>query len=321
MRKQMNVDLGQLTPGGFKASLVLIDTFFGFELPQTLPPYIQEIGPILSEEYPPLTPELSNFINGHERVLYVSFGTLYSTTTDNNSKLLQSFIEAINKKIIDGVVWALVETLKDYFYPTLKLSDGTQIQTSQILNNEHPYIHIAEFVPQFSILNHTNTKLFFNHGGAGSAHESLYTGTPMLVLPFAGDQMGNAQKLVSAGVASSLKLTTLDVNDILNKMDLLLKEENVKNNSERLKVLAKINSKRKYRAADLIEYILHSSLRILEQQGNSYFNGLIIIKSQHSYVTHFEKRTTKWAYRTSMKILADIYDGKYDDMTKVTCCN
>jgi hypothetical protein len=81
----------------------------------------------------------------------------------------------------------------------------------------------------------------------------------MLVLPFAGDQMGNAQKLVSAGVASSLKLTTLDVNDILNKMDSLLKEENVKNNSERLKVLAKINSKRKYRAADLIEYILHSS--------------------------------------------------------------
>ncbi|GBC52667.2 uncharacterized protein OCT59_028712 [Rhizophagus irregularis] len=259
MRKQMNVDLGQLTLGGFKASLVLIDTFFGFELPQTLPPYIQEIGPILSEEYPPLTPELSDFINGHERVLYVSFGTLYSTTTDNNSKLLQSFIEAINKKIIDGVVWALVETPKDYFYPTLKLSDGTQIQTSQILNNEHPHIHIAEFVPQFAILNHTNTKLFFNHGGAGSAHESLYTGTPMLVLPFAGDQMGNAQKLVSAGVASSLKLTTLDVNDILNKMDSLLKEENVKNNSERLKVLAKINSKRKYRAADLIEYILHSS--------------------------------------------------------------
>ncbi|POG79412.1 glycosyltransferase family 1 protein [Rhizophagus irregularis DAOM 181602=DAOM 197198] len=259
MRKQMNVDLGQLTLGGFKASLVLIDTFFGFELPQTLPPYIQEIGPILSEEYPPLTPELSDFINGHERVLYVSFGTLYSTTTDNNSKLLQSFIEAINKKIIDGVVWALVETPKDYFYPTLKLSDGTQIQSSQILNNEHPHIHIAEFVPQFAILNHTNTKLFFNHGGAGSAHESLYTGTPMLVLPFAGDQMGNAQKLVSAGVASSLKLTTLDVNDILNKMDSLLKEENVKNNSERLKVLAKINSKRKYRAADLIEYILHSS--------------------------------------------------------------
>ncbi|GBB97468.1 hypothetical protein RclHR1_00030025 [Rhizophagus clarus] len=259
IRKQMNVEPDQMALGSSKVSLTLVDTFFGFELPQALPPYIQEIGPILSEKYPPLTPELSNFINGHERVLYVAFGTLYFATTDNNNILLQSFIEAINKKIIDGVVWALVETSKDDFYPTLKLSDGTQVQTLPILNNEHPHIYITKFAPQFAVLNHTNTKLFFSHGGAGSTHESLYTGTPMLVLPFAGDQMGNAQKLVSAGVASLLKLTTLDVNDILNKMDSLLKDENVKNNTERLKVLAKINSKRKYRAADLIEYILHSS--------------------------------------------------------------
>jgi UDP:flavonoid glycosyltransferase YjiC (YdhE family) len=213
----------------------------------------------LSEVYPSLTPELSEFINGHERVLYVAFGTRFFTTTDNNSKLLQSFIEAINKKIIDGVVWALVETSKDNFYPTLKLSDGTQVQTSSILNNEHPHIHIAEFAPQFTILNHTNTKLFFSHGGAGSSHESLYTGTPVLVLPLAGDQMGNAQKLISIGVASSLNVNNLNVDDILNKMESLLKDENVKKNSEKMKVLTKINSKRKYRAADLIEYILHSS--------------------------------------------------------------
>ncbi|CAB4396280.1 unnamed protein product [Rhizophagus irregularis] len=151
MRKQMNVDLGQLTLGGFKASLVLIDTFFGFELPQTLPPYIQEL------------------------------------------------VQYYQK------IWALVETTKDYFYPTLKLSDGTQIQTSQILNNEHPHIHIAEFVPQFAILNHTNTKLFFNHGSDGSAYESLYTGTPMLVLPFAGDQMGIALSIIGIIVVKLIK--------------------------------------------------------------------------------------------------------------------
>ncbi|CAB4411410.1 unnamed protein product [Rhizophagus irregularis] len=134
-----NVDLGQLTLGSFKASLVLIDTFFGFE----------EIGPILSEEYPPLTPELSDFINGHERVymyLLVHFTPQPPIITVNFYNYL---LKQLTKKIIDGVVWALVETPKDYFYPTLKLSDGTQVQTSQILNNEHPHIHIAEFVPQF----------------------------------------------------------------------------------------------------------------------------------------------------------------------------
>src|SRR6266542_3367802 len=101
----------------------------------------------MSEEYPPLTPELSDFINGHERVLYVAFGTRFFTTIKNNSKLLQSFIEAINKKIIDGVIWALVETSKDDFYSTLDLTDGTQVQTSPILNNENPHIRIIKFAP------------------------------------------------------------------------------------------------------------------------------------------------------------------------------
>src|ERR1044072_9250330 len=114
-------------------------------------------------------------MDGHERVLYVAFGARIFTTAENNNKILQSFIEIINKNIVDGIVWALSQTSKDDFYPTLNLSNGSQIQTSSILNNEHPHINILNFAPQFAILNHTNTKLFLSHGGAGSTHESLYT--------------------------------------------------------------------------------------------------------------------------------------------------
>ncbi|PKC63360.1 UDP-Glycosyltransferase/glycogen phosphorylase [Rhizophagus irregularis] len=220
IRKQMNIEPSGKIP---KVSLSLVDTFFGFELPQHLAPNVQEVGPVLPEEYPPITPELSNFMNAHERVLYIAF------------------------------------TSRDNFYPTLNLTDGTQVQTLSILNNKHPHIHITNFAPQFAVLNHTNTKLFFSHGGAGSAHESLYTGTPMLVLPLGGDQMGNAQKLKTAGVALTLSVYNLNVNDILNKMSKLLEDEKIKKNLKRMEVLTKINSKRKYRAADLIEYILHSS--------------------------------------------------------------
>ncbi|PKK70105.1 UDP-Glycosyltransferase/glycogen phosphorylase, partial [Rhizophagus irregularis] len=144
-------------------------------LPQALPSNVQEIGPIISKDYPPLTPELSNFMNVHERVLYIAFGGRFFTTTENNNKILQSIIEIINKNMIDGVIWALVMTSKNDFSPTLNLSNGLQVQTSSILNNEHPHIHITNFAPQFAVLNHTNTKLFFSHGGAGSIHESLFT--------------------------------------------------------------------------------------------------------------------------------------------------
>ncbi|CAB4436801.1 unnamed protein product [Rhizophagus irregularis] len=256
-RNQMNINLASRK--GLKFNLALIDNFFGFELPQPLPPNVQEIGPVLSDGYPPLTPELTNFIDKHERVLYIAFGTRVYVRSELNDKLTQVFVEAINNKIIDGVVWALSETSKDDFSPTLSLTDGTQIQTSPILNNEHPHIHVTKFAPQFAVLNHTNTKLFFSHGGAGSTHESLYTGTPMLVLPFGGDQMGNAQRLETAGIALSLNKNSLDVNDILNKIDFLLKDEHIKKNSKRMKYLARINSNRKYRAADLIEYVLYSS--------------------------------------------------------------
>ncbi|RGB41363.1 Glycosyltransferase Family 1 protein [Rhizophagus diaphanus] len=84
------------------------------------------------DEYPPLIPELSNFIGAHKRVLYVAF---------------------VNKKIVDGVIWELVLTSKNYFSTTLNLTYGTQIQTLSIRNNKHPHIYIAKFAPQFAILN------------------------------------------------------------------------------------------------------------------------------------------------------------------------
>ncbi|PKK66515.1 hypothetical protein RhiirC2_784674 [Rhizophagus irregularis] len=58
------------------------------KLPQSLPSYVQ---------YPPLIPELSNFMSVHKRVLYVVFGTRFFTT-ENNNKILQSLVETANKK-------------------------------------------------------------------------------------------------------------------------------------------------------------------------------------------------------------------------------
>ncbi|CAB5185782.1 uncharacterized protein OCT59_005835 [Rhizophagus irregularis] len=281
IREQMNIkSVSGKVP---KVTLALINIFFGFELPQSLAPNVQVIGPVLSEEYPSLTPELSDFINGHKRVLYIAFGTRFYATIENNNKILQSIVETINNKIFDGVIWALSETSKDDFSPSLNFADGTQVQTLPILNNIHPHIHITKFAPQFAVLSHTNTKLFFSHGGALSSHESLYTGTPMLILPFSVDQMGNAQRLKSAGVALTVNKNTLDVNDILNKIDFLLKDEHIKKNSKRMKYLARINSNRKYRAADLIEYMLYS-ISLDEYLDDDFFKEWIPAESRMGFI-------------------------------------
>ncbi|GBC21755.2 glycosyltransferase family 1 protein [Rhizophagus irregularis DAOM 181602=DAOM 197198] len=173
IKGQMNINpVSEKEP---KFSLSLVDTFFGFELPQSSAPNVQEIGPVLSEEYPPLTPELSDFINGHRRVLYVAFGTRFYTTIENNNKILQSLYEAINNKMVDGVVWALSETSKDDFSPTLNFIDDDDFLKEWIpaesrmgfikANNLDVYGSLLIIIPAligiaFNLIKHTSNSLF-----------------------------------------------------------------------------------------------------------------------------------------------------------------
>ena len=113
----------------------------------------------------------------------------------------------------------------------MTLSDGRIISTSDVFDNKYLNIRITSYIPQFDILNHTNTKIFLSHTGSGSTYESLFTGKSILALPIILDQFGDADKLVSAGVA--LKL---------DKMERLQKDERIQVNAERLKTLAIINS-------------------------------------------------------------------------------
>ncbi|CAG8643606.1 9812_t:CDS:2, partial [Scutellospora calospora] len=48
------------------------------------------------------------------------------------------------------------------------------------------------------------------------------------------------------------------VDDIISKVKRLLNEESFKNSAKRLQFLAKVNSKRKHRAADLIEIVMNT---------------------------------------------------------------
>ncbi|CAG8477950.1 17758_t:CDS:2, partial [Racocetra persica] len=251
-----------------KDTLFFADTFFGFETPSHLPPLVQEIGPVMQDEYESITPILSSFLTKHKRTILVAFGTHVYITPENIGILLQSFIEAIDRKVIDGIIWALVQISHDDIPSTISLSDGSTISTDEILNNQNPHIHVSQFVPQFALLNHTNVKVFLSHAGKGSSHEALYSATPMLNLPIAFDQMGNAEALETAGVALTLSKLNLQVEDIISKLEQLQIDENIQINSRRMQVLARINSKRKYRAADMIEFLLLASQLVPEKGGD-----------------------------------------------------
>ncbi|RDG35447.1 macrolide-inactivating glycosyltransferase [Streptomyces corynorhini] len=67
------------------------------------------------------------------------------------------------------------------------------------LGDVPPNVEVCRWVPQLSVLRQAD--VFLTHAGAGGSQEGLATATPMVAVPQAVDQFGNADMLVSLGVA------------------------------------------------------------------------------------------------------------------------
>ncbi|MGW1088368.1 macrolide-inactivating glycosyltransferase [Streptomyces sp. NPDC002596] len=63
-------------------------------------------------------------------------------------------------------------------------------------------VEVRSWVPQLSVLKQAD--VFITHAGAGGSQEGLATGTPMVAVPQAVDQFGNADMLQALGVARHL---------------------------------------------------------------------------------------------------------------------
>ncbi|MEU3554818.1 macrolide-inactivating glycosyltransferase [Streptomyces fragilis] len=61
------------------------------------------------------------------------------------------------------------------------------------------HVEVRDWVPQRAIL--AEADLFVTHAGAGGSQEGLASATPMIAVPQAADQFGNAETLASLGVA------------------------------------------------------------------------------------------------------------------------
>lgn len=64
------------------------------------------------------------------------------------------------------------------------------------------HVTLRRWVPQLAVLEHAS--VFVTHAGMGGCGEGLFHGVPMVAVPQAVDQFGNAEQLVGLGVAERL---------------------------------------------------------------------------------------------------------------------
>ncbi|MFI0976674.1 macrolide-inactivating glycosyltransferase [Streptomyces sp. NPDC021093] len=115
---------------------------------------------------------------GAEKVVLVSLGSSFTKQPAFYRECLKAFGD------LPG--WHLV------------LQIGKFVEESEL--GEIPAnVEVTRWVPQLSVLKQAD--LFITHAGAGGSQEGLATGTPMIAVPQAVDQFGNADMLQGLGVA------------------------------------------------------------------------------------------------------------------------
>ncbi|RST17894.1 macrolide-inactivating glycosyltransferase [Streptomyces sp. WAC05374] len=120
---------------------------------------------------------------GAEKVLLVSLGSAFTKQPE--------FYRACVDAFGDLPGWHMV------------LQIGAHVDPAE-LGDLPANVEVHAWVPQLAILREADA--FITHAGAGGSQEGLATATPMVAVPQAVDQFGNADMLASLGVARHLPM-------------------------------------------------------------------------------------------------------------------
>ncbi|MFI9819400.1 glycosyltransferase [Streptomyces sp. NPDC052013] len=115
-------------------------------------------------------------------------------------------------------------------------------------------VEVHDWVPQLAILKQAD--LFVTHAGAGGSQEGLATATPMIAVPQAVDQFGNADMLQALGVARHVPTEEATAETLRATALALVDDPKVADRLRQIRTeMAQEGGTR--RAADLIEAELH----------------------------------------------------------------
>ncbi|WP_345983429.1 macrolide-inactivating glycosyltransferase [Streptomyces sp. DSS69] len=129
------------------------------------------------------------------------------------------------------------------------LQIGAHVDPAE-LGDVPEHVEVHAWVPQLAVLRQADA--FITHAGAGGSQEGLATGTPMVAVPQAVDQFGNADMLQALGVARHVPMEEADAATLREAVLALVGDPEVAERSARLREQMREEGGT-LRAADLIE--------------------------------------------------------------------
>lgn len=187
---------------------------------------------------PDLDERLSRIIQSQNKIIYISFGTVFG---DKMSEVILNFMKKINNIAKKNKQLSFIFSLGKAKWSSVDINSLT-------------YINTFTFVPQPYLLGHCS--LFITHGGLNSIKEAIQKIAPMLILPLDIDQFGNARKIALKKMGLLGNIRTESESVLKRKIETLINNQETKEN---IKMFKKIIAD-KYDIEKLL-------LSILEQKG------------------------------------------------------
>lgn len=137
-------------------------------------------------------------------LIYISLGTVFNQAIDFYKLCMEAFGDTEH---------------------TIVMSIGNKVHISDLGEIPANFI-VKNAVPQTDLLQHT--KLFITHGGMNSAHEGLYYGVPLIVIPQSADQPVIAGQISKVGAGVTLRMQGLTAQQIREAADHVLNHASFK---------------------------------------------------------------------------------------------
>jgi hypothetical protein len=259
-KKALGLDVKMGPPDEtWKHSIKLINNLFGFSAARPIGSLAEYIGPIIPKQYKPLTGDLKEYLDSHKNIAYIAFGQNAVPSEEDIAFILTGLIESLEAGYFDGFLWATVHA-SGLFPDTITTASGKTYNVSEMFDHSNPHARMIKWVPQTAVLMHSSTSLFVSHGGLGSWYESMYSGTPMVMFPFFGDQPGNALIIERSKLGGILKKdgSVQEAVDLYKRVAKDEKEE-IKGNVERFQAMVQIYSEHGImRGADVVEEVAYT---------------------------------------------------------------
>jgi len=166
-------------------------------------PNFHYVGMMSCREAKPLQGELSKLVNeATNGIILVAFGTAIRASQMDDAKR-RIFTNAFSQ-LNQTVIW--------------KWESGQ-------MDAKPANVHLSKWLPQQDLLGHPNVKLFIGHGGQSSFQETLCHKKPTLIIPVAGDQLGNGADAKRLGFGDAIPFHQLSEESLLESIQRLMNDK------------------------------------------------------------------------------------------------